>query len=356
MAGRRILVTGVATDLGSRLVRRLVEDPRVEFVGGMDVQEPAADLGGAEFVRVDLRNPLVARVVESTRADTVVHLQITALPVDAGGRSRMKELNVIGTMQLLAAAQKSPRLRTFVMKSTTAVYGSSHRDPALFREDVPPAGVPRSGYARDAVDVESYARGFGRHRPDVNLAILRFANFMGPDVDSALTRYVALPVVPTVFGYDPRLQLVHTEDALDVLEKATLEERGGIYNVAGPGILYLSQAIRLAGKPTVPVMMPFVDGIAELVRRSGVDFSPEQLRFLLFGRVGDIHRLRTVFGFEPQYSTRAAFAEHLAARVTPLVSPEQFGRLEADAGRLAVRAARLAAEAAARVGALRGTA
>jgi nucleoside-diphosphate-sugar epimerase len=51
MAGRRILVTGVATDLGSRLVRRLVEDPRVEFVGGMDVQEPAADLGGASSSR-----------------------------------------------------------------------------------------------------------------------------------------------------------------------------------------------------------------------------------------------------------------------------------------------------------------
>lgn len=355
MARRRILVTGVATQLGTALARRLGADPNVAFVGGIDVPEPAGDLGGAEFIRLDLRNPFVAKVVESTRADTIVHLHITALPTEAGGRSRMKELNVIGTMQLLAAAQKSPRLRSLVLRSTTAVYGSSHRDPALFREDTPPSGVPRSGYAKDAVDVESYARGFVRRRPDVNLAILRFANVIGGHVDSAFARYLALPLVPTAWGYDPRLQLVHSHDALDVLEQATLQERGGVYNVAGPGILYLSQAIRLAGKPTVPVPLPFVDGLAAAVRRSGaVDFTPEQLRFLLFGRVGDIQRLRTVFGFEPRYSTRAALTEHLEGRGGSLVSPEHVARLEAEASRLAVRASRLVTGTAARMAALRG--
>ena len=37
----------------------------------------------------------------------------------------MKEMNVIGTMQLLAACQKAPSVRRVVLKSTTAVYGSS---------------------------------------------------------------------------------------------------------------------------------------------------------------------------------------------------------------------------------------
>ena len=37
----------------------------------------------------------------------------------------MKEINVIGTMQLLAACQKAPAVRKLVVKSTTAIYGSS---------------------------------------------------------------------------------------------------------------------------------------------------------------------------------------------------------------------------------------
>jgi UDP-glucose 4-epimerase len=313
--GRRVLITGISGELAGQLATRLEADDRVAYLAGVDLREPQHDLARTEFVRADLRNPLVAKVVESSRVDTIVHLSITAAPVRAGGRARMKELNVIGTMQLLGAAQKAQRLRKVVMKSTTAVYGSNYADPALFREDVEPGGAPRSGYSKDAVEIEGYARGFGRRRKDVALTILRFANFIGPTVDTPLTRYFALPVVPTVLGYDPRLQLCHEADAVEILYRSVVEDHAGIYNVAGPGIVYLSQAIRVAGKPSVPIPLPFVNSLGGLVRRTGrVDFSPEQLQFLLFGRVGDIDRLRTEFGYEPQYSTRAALADFLGAR------------------------------------------
>ena len=122
----------------------------------------------------------------------------------------MKEMNVIGTMQLLAACQKSPRMRKLVVKSTSAVYGSSPRDPAVFTEDMGPKDLPSSGYAKDAVEVEGYVRGFARRRPDVDVTTLRFTNFIGPRIDTVLTRYFALPVVPTVLGYDARVQLLHS--------------------------------------------------------------------------------------------------------------------------------------------------
>ena len=322
--GQRVLITGIAGQMAGKLAARLEADDRIEYIAGLDVHEPSFDLGRTEFVRADLRNPLVARIIDSTRVDTVVHLSLTANPSSAGGRSRMKELNVIGTMQLLAAAQKAARLRKVIVKSTTAVYGSNYADPALFREDVAPGGAPRSGYSKDAVEVEGYARAFGRRRQDVLLSILRFANFMGPTVDSPLTSYLSLPVVPKVLGYDPRLQLCHEDDAIEVLFRSVVEDHPGIFNVAGPGIIYLSQALRLAGKPAIPVALPFVQGIAQTLRRTGrVDFSPDQLQFLQFGRVGDITRLRTSFDFEPAYSTRAAFEDFLASgRVSPLVEHE----------------------------------
>jgi len=344
-AGRRILITGIASPLAARLAARLEADDRVEHLVGIDLREPARKLERTEYVRADLRNPLVAKILDSSRADTVVHLSITAAPHRAGGRARMKELNVIGTMQLLAAAQKSTRLRKLVLKSTTAVYGSNYADPALFREEVAPGGAPRSGYSKDAVEVEGYGRAFGRRRSDVTLSVLRFANFIGPDVDSPLTRYLALPVVPMVLGYDPRLQLVHSDDAVEILYRSTMEEHPGIYNVAGPGIVYLSQAVRLAGKPSIPVPHPFVNGLAGMVRRSGVvDFSPEQLQFLMFGRVGSIDRMRAEFGYTPAYSTKEALLDFLrSGRVTPLIDRERVERAERDLGELIKRAGRMLA-------------
>jgi hypothetical protein len=102
-------------------------------------------LGRTEFVRADIRNPLIAKVIATAAVDTVVHLNITAVP---RGRRRPRvdeEMNVIGTMQLLAACQKSASVRQLVVKSSTAVYGSSSRDPALFTEEMEPRSLPRSG-------------------------------------------------------------------------------------------------------------------------------------------------------------------------------------------------------------------
>ena len=302
----------------------------MEYLAGVDVRPPSGQLTRTEWVPADLRKPVIGRLIDSANIDTLLHLALTAVPADAGGRPSMKERNVIGTMQLFAAAEKSPGLRSVVLKSTTAVYGSHHADPALFREDAPPGSAPRSGYSKDAIEVESYARAFARRRPDVALTTLRFANFVGGMIDSALTRYFLLPVVPTVLGYDPRLQLCHEDDAVEVAFRSCMERRPGVYNVAGPGILYLSQAIRIAGKPSLPVPAPLVPTLAGVMRRRGiVDFSADQLRFLYFGRVGDISRMRTAFGYEPRFSTRAAFDDFLASRdVRPLLAPDTIRRWE----------------------------
>jgi UDP-glucose 4-epimerase len=314
--------------LGGRLAAILAADPSVEKVIGVDVVPPRAEvdngLAGVEFVRADIRNPIIAKVITSADVDTVVHMNVIATPLGAGGRSAMKEINVIGTMQLLAACQKASSVRRLVVKSTSAVYGSSPRDPALFAEEEEPRALPRSGYAKDAVEVEGYVRGFGRRRPDVTVSMLRFTNFIGPEIDTPLTRYFTLPVVPRVIGYDPRVQLVHETDALEVLRLATLEDRPGTFNVGGEGVLLLSQAIRRAGRPELFVPGPAVAAVGGLFRRFGlVDFSPEQLRFLEHGRVVDTERLRTQFGYEPAYSTASAFDDFVRSRITRRYLPQR---------------------------------
>ncbi len=329
---RRVLITGIAGQLAGQLARALEERDDVLEIVGVDVREPQHDLRRTEFVRADVRNPLVARVIDASAIDTVVHLSTVATPQAAGGRTRMKESNVIGAMQLLAACQKAPTVARFVLKSSAAVYGSEHGDPVSFRERAVPKATPRHGFGQDAAEVEGYVRAFGRRRKDVDVTILRFANFLGGRVDGAFQSLFNLPVVPTVLGFDPRLQFVHDDDAREVLERVTTGEHPGIFNVAGDGVLYLSQCIRLAGRLPAPVPLPFVSAVASAVRRSGrADVPMDQLRFLQYGRVVDTTRLRRQIGFDPRYSTRQAFEDYVRRRrVRGVVGREQVIRWERE--------------------------
>ena len=343
MSPSTVLVTGVSRFVGGHLAARLAANPSIDRVLGVDTVPPRRDLlrrmGRAEFIRADIRNPLIAKVISTAKVDTVVHASMSANPRDSGGRSTMKEMNVIGTMQLLAACQKSSTLTRLVVKSTSAVYGASARDPAMFTEGDEPKELPSSGYAKDAVEIEGYIRGFARRRADVDVTVLRFANFIGPRIDTVLTRYFSLPVVPTVLGYDARLQLLHEEDALAVLERATRERLPGVFNVAGDGVLLLSQAIRRAGRIPAPIPEPAVSTVGRLLRNSRlVDFSPEQTKFLNFGRVLDTTRLRTEFGFVPRWTTAQAFDDYVRGRqLRPTIDPARVAAAERGVLALAAR-------------------
>jgi len=320
-----VLVTGVSRWLGGALAGELAADSSIERVIGVDTVPPSPEvlrrLGRTEFVRADIRNPLIGKVVTGASVDTVVHMNISATPAGSGGRTSMKELNVIGTMQLLAACQRAPSVRRLVLKSTSAVYGASSRDPAVFTESMQARRVPGGGFAKDSLDIEGYVRSFARRRPDVDVAVLRFTNFIGPRIDSLLTSFFRMPLVPTALGYDARVQLLHEDDALAVLTRAATGDFTGTVNVGGSGTLLLSQAIRRVGRVPVPIPTPLMGSIGRLTRGSGlVDYSPEQLRFLNFGRVVDTTVLRTRFGYSPRYTTSAALAD-FARSVQPVVPP-----------------------------------
>ncbi|QGN58339.1 NAD-dependent epimerase/dehydratase family protein [Nostocoides sp. HKS02] len=307
-----VLVTGVSRYLGGQFARALTNDPSVSRVIGVDVIPPTHDIGRAEFVRADIRNPMIGKIIAQSDVDTVVHMNVIATPTNAGGRTSQKEINVIGTMQLLAACQKAPSIRRLVVKSSAAVYGSSPRDPAMFTEDMGPKSLPRTGFGKDSVEVEGYVRGFSRRRPDVELSVLRFANIIGPGIRTSLTDYFALPVIPVPFGYDARLQFVHETDALGTLLAATTGPSTGITNIAGDGVITVSQAAAIAGRAVIPLPMPAAGLFGAVLKRAGLaDFSSDQVQFLAYGRGLDTTRMREVLGYEPEFTTRAAFEDYV---------------------------------------------
>lgn len=308
--GRTVLVTGVSRYLGGRMAELLAADPGISAVIGVDIVAPERPIPGTEFVRADIRNPVIAKVMGEAEVDTVVHMGVIATPKQAGGRSTMKEINVIGTMQLLAACQRTASVRAIVVKSTSAVYGSGPKDPAMFTEDMEPKHAPSSGWAKDSVEVETYVRGFARRRPDVVVSTLRFANFIGRNVQTPTTAYYSLPVIPTVLGFDPRVQFIDEDDGLAALHSVVRTPRRGTFNIAGDGVLLLSQAVRRTRRASVSVPRLLFSTVGRSLSSTGLaDFSPEAVRHLTHGRCLDTTAMRRKLDFSPSKTSEEAFMQ-----------------------------------------------
>ena len=317
--GRRVLITGLASFWGGRLAQALESDPEVDVIIGLDTREPRVKLERTEYVRSDENYSILSRIVKATGVDTIAHTFLVVDSTQVSSRT-MHEINVIGTMNLFAAASAAgSTVRKVVVKSSAWIYGSSPKDPYWFSETDTRSGPTRSKVERSLLEVEGYVRDFARDNPHVSLSLLRFCNVLGPDLDTPLSKALRLPLVPRVAGYDPRFQLVHEVDVVNAILHAVRYEVPGVYNVAGDGQLPWSEIIAMAGKRGVS-MPPFATDLAtEPLRRLGlVDLPPELTELLKYGRGLDNRRYQQA-GFEYQHSTAGAveaFVEALRLRAT----------------------------------------
>lgn len=338
-----VLVTGACRFLGAYLTARLAANPAIERVIAVDAVTPSKDLqrrmGRAEFVRADIRNPFIAKVIRNGDVDTVVHAAAASYAPRSGGRATLKEFNVMGAMQLFAACQKAPTVRRVVLKSTSEVYGSSPLDPVMFTEDSTSRRPLGEGFARDSLDIEGYARGLGRRRPDISVTILRLANMIGPAMDTQLSRYLAGPVVPYTVGRDARLQLLHEQDALGALEHATMVGRAGTFNIGASGVIMMSQAIRRSGRLALPLPSLGVRLADSLRRAAGAtEINRDQLNYIAYGHVMDTTRMRTELGYHPKWTTLEAFDDYVRGRgLTPIIDPRWVRSVETRAVAVAQR-------------------
>ncbi|MEY2476007.1 MAG: UDP-glucose 4-epimerase [Actinomycetota bacterium] len=309
--GKRVLITGLGTFWGGRAAQALEKDPEVEVIVGLDTVEPKVQLERTEFVRADQSYSILARIVAATQVDTILH---TFLVVDSSRMSgtKMHEINVIGTMNLLAAAGAAESsVRHIVVKSSTLVYGSSMKSPQWFREETPRAAPPKTRVERSLIEVEGYLSDFAEDNPHVVVSLLRFSNVLGTDIITPISKALQLPVAPSILGYDPMLQFVEEDDVIRSIEFVMRNQVPGVYNVAGDGRIPWSECAAVCGKRLVPMPPVFTNVAAAPLELIGLDLPPETLDLLRYGRGADNRRLKRA-GFEYRYTTAGAvqnFAE-----------------------------------------------
>lgn len=323
--GLTVAVTGPTGEIGISAVTALEREPTVEKIVGMARRpfDPTAHgWTKTTYQRGDIldRDAVDGLVAD---ADVVIHLAFIIM----GSRDESARINLQGTRNVFEATVAAPRPRRLVYTSSVAAYGYHSDNPVPITEDVPTRGSPEHYYSQQKAACEA-ALAEITDGSSLEVFILRPCIVAGPHAPAladampwnklpaplrAVSKALPLwkPVVP-----DPGfpLQLVHHDDvAAAIALAATAPAPPGAYNIAGEGLVTLSDVGKALGGR--PVRVPAVAASAALAVLSRLPFVPSALEWLHVARtsvVMDTSKAKKDLGWQPTYTS----AETLAALAT----------------------------------------
>jgi UDP-glucose 4-epimerase len=239
----RLLVTGGAGFLGSRLVSRLVaEGHEVDVVDDLstgsvanlaearaNAQGPGAT-GTLRFHQLDVRAPGLVELFERRRPEVVFHLAWRPLDDPADDA----DLTVGGTLRVLQGAVRCGARKLVHGGDAVALYGVPEQRALPVRESRPPAPVDHHGVSTwSAIEHLRIAR----LRLGLEFTALALATVYGPgDRVGPVRLAVADALAGRVIGTDgPTLDLVYVDDAVDAFVRAATRGGGLVCNV-GAGV------------------------------------------------------------------------------------------------------------------------
>ena len=300
---KRVLVTGATTPLGRALVEQLQGEPGVEKVVGVEPRHTTEWVDGIELVAFEPDDQELVEFLVEQSIDTIVHAGLA--PTRNGAGPVGEPADVIGTMRLCAAlAHPKVSVRALVLVSSSEVYPVATLGPLLHRE-TDPTRVEEMEPAASLIEAEEYARDCALRLHHVNVAILRLAELGGGLPGGVLARLLAGRFPPEPVGFDPVVQWLHGDDAVDAIAFAARTELAGTYNVASAGVLRWSEALEVSGRRAVPVLPIEAGPLAGVLGRAGLPHVPEGAGPLLrTGLAVDAAKLEAA-GWKPRYEQRS---------------------------------------------------
>jgi len=220
----KVIVTGVTGYLGSILIRKLLQDPKIEQVTGIDIKEPNFSYKKFNFIQLDIRDTNLAVAIAG--CDTAVHLAFIVQEIR--DKKLTYDINVNGTKNFLEACRKN-KIRKIVVASSIAAYGSVPRN-SVITEDTPLNGNNRSYYSYTKMMVEKMLDEFEKNNPNILITRLRPSVLIGKNINNPFKQIVNLKTLYYIKGND-KLPVVYESDVADAFYKVTIEEHPGAYNI-----------------------------------------------------------------------------------------------------------------------------
>ncbi len=315
MSAGRLAVTGASSFLGSRLLRRLAGQRGGDALVALDVAAPPGALG-VRHRAIDLTEPAsdqqLLEALREEEVDSVLHAAFFTSP--RRDATHAHELESIGTLNLFAAAAAAG-VRHVFLRSSTTVYGASGQNPSFLTEERALPSGSGLRWLRDKLEAEQHAASFARRYPDLGVTVLRFAPLFGPGVHTFYTRIFDHRVVPMLMGFDPLVQLLHPDDAVEAALRAVERRPRGIFNVAPSHPIPLATALHLGAKIPVAVPHPLAYVAADALWTTGIGDAPGGfVDFVRYPFVADGAKARRELGWSATYSSRQALEAYLRYR------------------------------------------
>jgi UDP-glucose 4-epimerase len=320
--GLTVAVTGPTGEIGMSVVEALEAIDEVEEIVGMARRpfDPGAHgWSKTRYLQGDIldRDAVDALVAD---ADVVVHLAFIIM----GSRDESARVNLQGTRNVFEAIVAAPRPQRLVYTSSVAAYGYHSGNPVPLTESVPTRGSPEHYYSQQKAECEA-ALSEITGGTSLKVYVLRPCIVAGPKAPALADAMPwnrlpgpvkritqTLPLLKPPFP-DPGtpLQLVHHDDVAAAIALATTTSAPpGAYNLAGDGVVSMSDVARRLGARPVPVPEATAAVASDIVAR--LPFVPSVLEWLHVVRtsvVMDTSKARTQLGWRPKYSAAETLSE-----------------------------------------------
>lgn len=315
---KNVFITGAGGYIGSLTVAALAENRgSVNRIIAGDIRPVPEDrpFAGVEYVAADIRDPGLGALLKKHQVNVVVHLAAVVNPGKKPDRAFLHAVEVEGTRNVLKACV-SAGVRKFIYTSSGAAYGYYSDNPEWLSEDDLIRGNPEFPYSDHKRQVEEMLAEHRQTHPELKQLIFRCCTILGATAKNQITDLFDAKRVLGLTGCEIPFVLIWDMDVVGAILKGILEEdSAGIYNVAGDGILSMKEMATMMGKPYVAVPPGLIRGALWVMKKLGVtQYGPEQVNFLRYRPVLSNRRLKEVFGYTPQKSTRNVFEFFLECR------------------------------------------
>ena len=297
----RVLVTGASSWTGGRAIQILESRPDTTVLAVGD-DDPKHEFS-SEMARIDLDRLEFAELFLGFAPTSVLHIGTIDRSATVGAERSDRNL-VLGAQALFGAVGRCPDTKRIVVKSESAIYATGPRQPSVATEETPITGRGLSRHQRLLRDLESFVAAQTELHPDITYTTLRLAPIVGPDIGNDISRFFMLPAVPTRLGWDPRLQVIHQDDAVRMLIGALDQGLGGVFNVAAAGQLYQSRILRLGRRVQQPLPKRGVRAARRALAALGIPLNDADVRLLKYGRVMDTPKADDPLETQPELTCR----------------------------------------------------